>query len=111
VGSEKHYSKLPTFYAEKNKDPKQKYTYRLNSTGEVILRERGKPSVAPTTTVAGLPTRQSELPTTREGYQELAGRINAAGGLDGKPIKVYNASSIANIRRNFILRLKLTGKR
>jgi len=111
VGEEKHYSKLPSYYAKKYKDPKEPYTFRLSSTGEVVLRKRGKPTVAPTTTTAGIPTRQSELPTTREGYEELAGRINAAGGLDGKPIRVYNASSIGNIRKNFILRLKLTGKK
>ena len=57
-----------------------------------------------------IPTRQSELPTTREGFDALARAINAAGGIDGQPIRVYSAGRLENIRRNFIRRLGLTGK-
>jgi len=54
-----------------------------------------------------LPTRQSDLPETREEFAALAERIKAAGG---PSIKVYEGSSVANIRRNFIKRLGLAGK-
>jgi hypothetical protein len=72
-----------------------------------------------------LPTRQSELPTTREGFDALARAINERGGLTesggvagrdaegksrGKNIQVYAAGRMENIRRNFIRRLGLTGK-
>lgn len=54
-----------------------------------------------------LPTRQRDLPDTREAFAALAERIKAAGG---PAIKVYEGSSVANIRRNFIKRLGLAGK-
>jgi len=57
-----------------------------------------------------LPTRQSELPTTREGFDALAKVINAAGGVDGKSIAVYSKGKLENIRRNFVRRLGLVGK-
>lgn len=62
------------------------------------------------TRTAGLPTRQSELPTTREGYVALARAINERGGIDGRMVRVYAAGRLENIRRNFIRRLGLTGK-
>lgn len=54
-----------------------------------------------------LPTRQRDLPDTREAFAALAERIKAVGG---PSIKVYEGSSVANIRRNFIKRLGLAGK-
>ena len=59
---------------------------------------------------AAIPTRQSELPSTREGFAQLAEQINRQGGIDGKMIKVYKAGKLENIRRNFIRRLGLVGK-
>jgi len=57
-----------------------------------------------------LPTRQSELPTTREGFVRLAEQINARGGIDGKPLRVYAKGTLESVRRNFIRRLGLVGK-
>jgi len=73
---------------------------------------RGAPSRGPTPRAApfALPTRQSQLPTTREEYDALARQINAAGGINGSFIQVYAGSSVANIRRNFIKRLGLAGR-
>ena len=58
----------------------------------------------------GLPTRQRDLPTTREGFVALARAINERGGINGRPVRVYAAGRLENIRRNFIRRLGLTGK-
>jgi hypothetical protein len=58
---------------------------------------------------AVIPTRRSELPTDRQGFAALAQRINAAGGINGTPIRVNDGSSVANIRKNFIKRLNLAG--
>jgi hypothetical protein len=76
------------------------------------------PSVAPSRAsrrsevpaAGGLPSRQAELPTSREGFVALAERINQSGGLDGKPIRVYSSGTLESIRRNFIRRLGLQGK-
>lgn len=71
-----------------------------------------------------LPTKQPDLPLTREGLEALAKKINAAGGLTedgklagveagkplGKSIAVYSKGTLENIRRNFVRRLKLEGK-
>lgn len=70
---------------------------------------RSRPSSRSTASFR-LPTRQSELPTTREGFDALAKAINERGGIDGKKIVVYSAGKLENIRRNFIRRLGLTGK-
>lgn len=94
----KHYGKLPTYFAEKN--TKAKYNkYVLAPTGSV--RIQANPVI---------PTRQSQLPTTREGFDALAKRINASGGIDGSFIQVYAGSSVANIKKNFVKRLNLAGK-
>jgi len=63
---------------------------------------------APTQSAA-IPTRRSDLPTDRQGFAALAQRINAAGGINGTPIRVNAGSSVANIRKNFIKRLNLAG--
>ena len=57
-----------------------------------------------------LPTRQRDLPDTREGFDALAKAINRNGGINGASIQVYSGSSVANIRKNFIKRLGLAGK-
>jgi len=54
-----------------------------------------------------LPTRQSELPTTREGYVNLARVLRTQGIL----LRVNEGSTMVNIRKNFIKRLGLAGKR
>jgi hypothetical protein len=54
-----------------------------------------------------LPTRQSELPTTREGFIDLARVLRTQGII----VRVYEGSTMANIRKNFIKRLGLAGKR
>jgi len=94
----KHYGKLPTYFAEKN--TKAKYNkYVLAPTGSVRIAANPV-----------LPTRQSQLPTTREGFDALAKKINASGGIDGTYIQVYAGSSVANIKKNFVKRLGLAGK-
>jgi hypothetical protein len=50
------------------------------------------------------PKSRSDLPTTREGYVELAHKLNTH---DKILINIYSNSSIQNIRRNFIKRLGL----
>jgi hypothetical protein len=57
-----------------------------------------------------IPTKLSQLPTTREGYEALAGKINAAGGLGGRPIIAYKASCVTNIRKNFMKRLGIPSR-
>jgi len=74
---------------------------------------RAAPAPAPRSVASSgfrVPTRQSELPTTREGFDALARAINERGGIDGKPVSVYSKGKLENIRRNFIRRLGLTGK-
>jgi hypothetical protein len=94
----KHYGKLPTYFAEKN--VKAKYN-------KYVLAPTGSVRIAPNPV---LPTRQSQLPTTREGFDALAKKINASGGIDGTYIQVYAGSSVANIKKNFVKRLGLAGK-
>ena len=53
-----------------------------------------------------IPTRQRDLPTTREGYVALA-KVLADKGIH---ISYYETTSIPNLRRNFIKRLGLVGK-
>ena len=66
---------------------------------------------APPPLVANAPLsnirRRADLPTTRQGFLDLAAAINQAGGIDGVPIRAYAGSSVENIRRNFIKRLNL----
>ena len=50
------------------------------------------------------PKSRSDLPTTREGFVELAHKLNT---YDKILINIYSNSSIQNIRRNFIKRLGL----
>ena len=54
-----------------------------------------------------LPSKQSELPTTREGFVDLARVLRTQGVI----VRVNEGSSMANIRKNFIKRLGLVGKR
>jgi hypothetical protein len=96
----KHYNKLPTTFKKLNAAEGVHRRYRLGAEGAVY--DRGaRPD---------LPKRQRDLPTTREGFDALAKRINAAGGINGSNIQVYAGSSVANIRKNFIKRLELGGK-
>lgn len=53
-----------------------------------------------------LPTRQRDLPTTREGFHALSNAIKANGG---PHIGVYAGASVANIKKNFIRKLNLNG--
>jgi len=106
----KHYDKLPTFWANKNKALGFE-KYYLDADGTVYERERpSAPRASPPASAGVIPTRQSQLPTTREGYDALAKAINKAGGINGSFIQVYAGSSVANIRKNFIKRLGLAGK-
>ena len=77
------------------------------------LSTTGKPgsnaqtgSVYTTTTQVAIPTSQSELPTTVEGYEALSEELRKKG----ITINVYDGTSVANLRRNFIKRLGLVGK-
>lgn len=105
----KHYNKLPTrLRAENERLGREKYL--LGDKGQVRTRVfLAKPAVAPPPAFQ-LPTRQRDLPTTREGFDALAKAINANGGINGSNIQVYAGSSVANIRKNFVRRLNLAGK-
>lgn len=114
----KHYNKLPTQFAEVNREEGRE-RYYLDENGTVYDRHptpssSAKPppraSAPPASTGFKLPTRQRDLPNTREEYDALAKAINKAGGINGSNIQVYAGSSVANIRKNFIRRLNLTGK-
>jgi hypothetical protein len=107
TGKVKHYNKLPTRFREQN-EAVGKDRFFLGPEGQVRRRIALKPaSAAP---AFALPTRQRDLPTTREGYDALAKAINAAGGINGSNIQVYAGSSVANIKKNFVKRLGLAGK-
>lgn len=54
-----------------------------------------------------MPTSMEGIPTTREELLALATRINAAGGVEGKPITIYAGSTVDSIRKNFKRRLGL----
>lgn len=109
TGKQKKYNKLPTSLRAVN-ETLAKDLYRLSPEGKVIRKLRiPKVAQAPTPAFAA-PTRQSQLPDTREGFDALARQINAAGGINGSNIQVYSGSSVANIRKNFIKRLGLAGK-
>lgn len=88
---------------ERRPAPSRAPTRRSSARGEVA-----GPSAAGG--LPPLPSRQAELPTSREGFVALAERINQSGGLDGKPIRVYSSGTLESIRRNFIRRLGLQGK-
>jgi len=118
----KHYSKLPTEFAQVNRREGRE-RYYLDDDGTVYDRHPTpassvsskkssvKPPPAPKAPASSvIPTRQSQLPTTREGYDALARAINKAGGINGSFIQVYSGSSVPNIRKNFIKRLNLAGK-
>jgi len=103
----KHYDKLPTYFKELNEEE----GYEKYFLKDRAVYERPKPAPRSAPASAGvLPTRQRDLPTTREGFDALAKAINKAGGINGSNIQVYAGSSVANIRKNFIRRLNLTGK-
>jgi hypothetical protein len=100
----KHYAKLPSrFNAEFPAEGRQ-VRYALGPTGAVRTIMRAQ-LAAPEPSV--IPTKQSDLPTTRAGYIELSRRLIAAGG---PTIAVYDGSSVQNIRKNFVKRLGLVGK-
>jgi len=63
---------------------------------------------------AWLPKSKAELPTTREGYIALSNKIaqykrehGRAPTNNGENIYIYDGSKLANVRKNFIARLKL----
>jgi hypothetical protein len=115
----KRYNKLPTRLRQQNEaigrernflnprgEPKVRILLKNPAVVEAIARApagRAVPAVL-------LPTSQSELPKTREGFDALAKVINRTGGINGSNIQVYAGSSVANIRKNFIKRLGLAGK-
>jgi len=108
----KHYDKLPTEFAQANRREGRE-RYYLDEEGSIYDRgsvAKSPRASAPSASAGVLPTRQRDLPTTREGFDALAKAINKAGGIDGRNIQVYAGSSVANIRKNFIRRLNLTGK-
>jgi hypothetical protein len=109
MGSEgkRRYNKLPTKLAEEN--ARLGYErYRLGDKGEVKTRLRVAPSTpSPPVATFQAPTKQSQLPTTRDGFLKLSADLVKAGG---PRIVVYEGSSVANIRKNFIKRLGLAGK-
>ena len=105
TGKKKHYNKLPTRLREENERLGREANY-LGPEGQVRRKIRVlKPAAAPP--VFQAPTRQSQLPTSREGYVELSRQLIAAGG---PRIVVYAGSTVPNIRKNFIKRLDLAGK-
>ena len=73
------------------------------------LRKRRRPArgVSASDSAFQAPTSQTQLPTTREGFVELARQLAAAGG---PRIIVYAGSTVPNIRKNFIRRLGLAGR-
>lgn len=114
----KRYNKLPTRLRQQNEAIGRERNF-LNPRGEPKVRILLKPEVARAIARAPagravpqviLPTSQSQLPTTREGFDELAKAINRTGGINGSNIQVYAGSSVANIRKNFVKRLGLAGK-
>jgi hypothetical protein len=107
TGKRKKYNKLPSRLRAEN-EAAQREVYRLNPKGAVVRKLRPAPEAeAPP---FALPTRQRDLPDTREGFDALAKAINRNGGINGSFIQVYSGSSVANIRKNFIKRLNLAGK-
>jgi hypothetical protein len=121
----KHYNKLPTEFARINREEGRE-RYYLDDSGTVYDRHPTPSSSVSSSTKSSkkpppkppaasapaftLPTRQRDLPTTREGFDALAKAINKAGGINGSFIQVYAGSSVANIKKNFIKRLNLAGK-
>lgn len=114
----KRYNKLPTRLRQQNEALGRERNY-LNPRGEPKVKILLKPEVARAIARAPagravpqviLPTSQSQLPTTREGFDALAKAINRTGGINGSNIQVYAGSSVANIRKNFVKRLGLAGK-
>jgi hypothetical protein len=99
----KHYDKLPSRFPSEYPAEGPPVRFKLAPTGSV--RKVMRVNVAPEASV--IPTKQSELPTTRAGYIELSRRLIAAGG---PTIAVYDGSSVQNIRKNFVKRLGLVGK-
>jgi len=100
----KKYNKLPTKFREQN-EAVGREKFFLGPEGKV----RRKLLVAPKPAAPAfvIPTRQGQLPTTREGFVKLSADLIANGG---PRIVVYEGSSVANIKKNFVKRLELTGK-
>lgn len=99
----KHYNKLPSRFNAEYPAEGAQVRYALGPTGAV--RKMMKMPVAPEASI--IPTKQSQLPTTRAGYIELSRKLIEAGG---PTIVVYEGSSVQNIRKNFVKRLGLVGK-
>jgi hypothetical protein len=106
TGKQKHYNKLPTRLRAEN-EARGKEIYSLGPEGQVRRKLQMKKAVAPPAPAFQAPTKQSQLPTTREGYVALSQALIANGG---PRIVVYAGSSVPNIRKNFIRRLELAGK-
>lgn len=106
TGKQKHYNKLPTRFREQN-EAVGKETFFLGPEGQVRRKLQLKKAATPAPPAFKAPTRQSELPTSREGFVELSRQLIAAGG---PRIVVYAGSTVPNIRKNFIKRLDLAGK-
>jgi hypothetical protein len=102
TGKVKKYNKLPTRRREENERlGKEKFV--LGPDGRVIRKLVIKPADEAQFVI---PTRQGQLPTTREGFVKLSADLIAAGG---PRIVVYEGSSVANIKKNFVKRLGLAG--
>jgi hypothetical protein len=103
---QKRYNKLPTKYRAEN-EAVGKDKYFLGDKGQVrrrLLLKKAEPAPPP---VSIVPTKQSQLPTSREGFVALSQALIASGG---PRIVIYAGSSLPNIRKNFIRRLELAGK-
>jgi hypothetical protein len=109
TGKVKKYNKLPTRLREENERLGRDKTF-LKPDGRVGHKLYYSPQPAAAAPAFVIPTRQRDLPNTREGFDALARRINAAGGINGSNIQVYAGSSVANIKKNFVKRLELAGK-
>ena len=112
--------RVPSAAGPRGAAPASRASSEIRSVFDPVLGARGvevrRPASvrsarsAPAVAVSALPSKQSQLPTTREGFIALARALNAAGGIDGKPVVVYSKGKLENIRRNFIRRLGLAGK-
>ena len=102
----KKYNKLPTRFRQEN-EALGRDRFVLGPEGQVrrkLLLAKPAPAAAPAFVI---PTRQGQLPTTRDGYVKLSADLIKAGG---PRIVVYEGSSVANIKKNFVKRLELAGK-
>jgi hypothetical protein len=102
----KKYNKLPTKFRVQN-EAVGREKFFLGPQGNVRRKLLlAKPAVASAPAFV-IPTRQGQLPTTREGFVKLSADLIANGG---PRIVVYEGSSVANIKKNFVKRLELAGK-